>query len=142
MGEAEQLDMAISAIVRVLTIDERRLSASLSLIQLNPLDLETLSYLHREPGSPARDIAKFLGVGPTTMQSVIDRLIKRGFLKRDIAALKGRAIALTLTDCGMNVWKQLHQQNLKNCELMLRCISENERMRFIEHMTEIAAQIA
>lgn len=142
MREAEQLDMAISAILRVLTIDERRVSANLSPVQLNPLDLEALSYLQRQPGATARDIANFLGVGPTTIQSAIDRLAKRGFLKRDSAALKGRAIALTLTDRGMIVWEQVHRQNLKNCEQMLRCISENERMRFLEHMTEIAAQIS
>ena len=142
MREAEQLDIAISTILRVLTIDERRLSANLTPIQLNPLDLEVLSYLDRQPGSPARDIASFLGVGSTTMQSVIDRLTKRGFLKRDTAALKGRAIALSLTECGMNVWEQIHRQNLKNCEQMLQHISEDERLRFIEHMTEIAAQIS
>ena len=142
MKEAEQLDIAISAILRVLTIDERRLSANITPIHLNPLDLEVLSYLDRHPGSPARDIASFLGVGPTTMQSVIDRLNGRGFLKRDTVALKGRAIALSLTECGVHVWEQIHRQNLKNCKQMLQCISENERMRFIEHMTEIATQIS
>ena len=138
----EQLDIAISAILRVLTIDERRLSANITPIHLNPLDLEVLSYLNRHPGSPARDIASFLRVGPTTMQSVIDRLDKRGLLKRDAAALKGRAIALSLTERGVNVWDQVHRQNLKNCDQMLHCISENERARFIEHMIEIAAQIS
>jgi DNA-binding MarR family transcriptional regulator len=138
VDQIEQLDAAIGTLLRVLTIDERRLSSDLGAVPFNPLDLETLSYLHRHPASAAKDVATYLGVRSTTMQSVVDRLHKRGLLQRDNSALKGRAIALTLTQEGMMFRQQIHAQNLKNCQQMLQCVAESERNSFIQHMTKIA----
>jgi DNA-binding MarR family transcriptional regulator len=140
--QAEQLDASISTLIRVLTIDERRLSSAVGHSLFNALDLETLSYIHRYPGSVAKDAAAFLGVCATTMQSVVDRLHKRGFIVRDMLALKGRAVALTLTEEGMAFRRRLHAQNLKNCEEMLMCIDESDRDRFIQNLTRIAATMS
>lgn len=142
MDQSEQLDAAISTLLRLLTIDERRLSADLGTVPFNPIDLETLSYLHRHPGSVAKDIAAYLGVQSTTMQSVVDRLQKRGLLQRDKSALKGRAVALTLTREGMAFRQHIHVQNLKNCEQMLECVPENERANFVQNMSKIAAKFS
>ncbi len=138
MNQVNQLDAAISTLVRVLTIDERRISSGLGTIPFNPLDLETLSYLHRNPGSVAKDVAAHLGVRATTMQSVIDRLHKRDLVKRDAVALKGRAVALILTEAGMVFRRQVHAQNIKNCQQMLSCIAEGERQDFVKNMSKIA----
>jgi DNA-binding MarR family transcriptional regulator len=142
LDQAKQLDASITALMRVLTIDERRLSADLGPSPFNALDLETLSYVQRHPGAVAKDIAAFLGVRATTMQSVVERLHKRGLIWRDKSALKGRAIALTLTEAGTAFRHQLHAQNLNNCEEMLLCIDEDERDRFIENMATIAAKVS
>jgi DNA-binding MarR family transcriptional regulator len=142
LDHAKQLDASISTLMRVLTIDERRLSSDVGPAPFNALDLETLSYVHRHPGSVAKDAAAFLGVRATTMQSVIDRLHKRGFLKRDMSALKGRAVALTLTEEGMAFRQRLHAQNLKNCREMLKCIDETERDDFVRNMTRIAGTMS
>jgi DNA-binding MarR family transcriptional regulator len=139
MDQIEQLDAAISTLLRVLTIDERRMSSNLGSAPFNPIDLETLSFLHRRPGSLAKDAANYLGVRSTTMQSVVDRLHKRGLIQRDKSALKGRAVALNLTDEGMRFRREMHTQNLKNCEQMLASLSIQDQSRFIENMTRIAA---
>jgi DNA-binding MarR family transcriptional regulator len=140
MGQAEILDVAISTLLRLLTIDERRLSTGLGTIPFNPLDLETLSYLHLYPQSVAKDVANYLGVRSTTMQSVIDRLHKRGLVTRDATALKGRAIALALTEQGMAFREQIQAQNIQNCRQMLAHIDENERDVFVKNMEIIAAR--
>jgi DNA-binding MarR family transcriptional regulator len=139
MNEIETLDAAIGILVRILTIDERRLSSDIERTPLNPIDLETLSYLHRHPGSVAKSIAAYLGVRSTTMQSVVDRLQKRGLLIRDKTALRGRAVALFLTEEGTKFRQQMHAQNLNNCRRMLACVAENERRTFIHNLTKIAA---
>ena len=139
MNQIEQLDAAISTLLRVLIIDERRLSSNLGSAPFNPIDLETLSFLHLHPGSLAKDAASYLGVRSTTMQSIVDRLHKRGLLKRDNAALKGRAVALTLTEEGLKFRQEMHAQNLKNCEQMLASLSTQDQSRFIENMSRIAA---
>jgi DNA-binding MarR family transcriptional regulator len=138
LDQAEQLDASIGTLIRLLTIDERRLSSNVGPSPFNALDLETLSFVHRHPGSAAKDAATFLGVRATTMQSVVDRLNKRGYLMRDKLALKGRAVALTLTEEGMAFRRRLHEQNLKNCQEMLLCINDAERDRFVQNMTRIA----
>lgn len=140
MGQAEILDVAIGTLLRLLTIDERRLSTGLGTIPFNPLDLETLSYLHRYPQSVAKDVANHLGVRSTTMQSVIDRLHKRGLVTRDATALKGRAVALMLTEQGMAFRKLIQAQNIQNCEQMLAYIDEGERDVFVRNMAMIAAR--
>lgn len=142
MGQAEQLDAAIGTLLRILTIDERRLSTGLGTIPFNPLDLETLSYLHRFPNSVAKDVARHLGVRATTMQSVIDRLQKRGLVARNTSVLRGRAVALTLTETGLSFRRQIHAQNIKNCRQMLQCIAEHKQEAFVRDMTTISQKYA
>lgn len=138
MIQTEQLDAAIGGLVRALIIDERRLSSDLGALPFAPLDLEILSYLHRFPGSVAKDVAAYLGIHATTMQSAVDRLNRRGLIHRNTLALKGRAVALTLSDEGAKFRHKIQAQNLKNCAQILACIDENERARFIQHMAKIA----
>ena len=142
MDQIEQLDAAISTMLRVLTIDERRLSSNLGSTPFNPIDLETLSYLHQHPGSAAKDVANYLSVRSTTMQSVVDRLHRRGLLQRDKAALKGRAVALALTNEGMKFRQEMHAQNLKNCRQMLASLPAQDQSGFIKNMAAIAATIS
>lgn len=140
MNQAEILDGAIGTLLRILTIDERRLSSDLGTVPFNPLDLETLSYLHKNPQSVAKDVANHLGVRSTTMQSVIDRLHKRGLVTRDAAALKGRAVALALTQEGMAFRSQIQAQNIENCQKMLSYVADGERNIFVKNMETIAAR--
>ncbi len=138
MDQIAQLDEAISALVRVLTIDERRFSSNLEVPRLNLIDLEVLSFLHRTPGSTAKEIAVYLGVRSTTMQSVVDRLHKKGLLLRDNDIFKGRSIALSLTTDGLMLRQQMHAQNLENCRQMLEALDEKERESFVRNMVAIA----
>ncbi len=140
MEQAEILDAAIGTLLRLLTIDERQLSTGLGTIPFNPLDLETLSYLHRHPQGLAKDVASHLGVRSTTMQSVVDRLHKRGLIGRDATALKGRAVALTLTEAGLAFRKQIQAQNIRNCQQMLDYIDKGERDAFVENIATIASR--
>jgi DNA-binding MarR family transcriptional regulator len=139
LDQIAQLDESIGALVRVLTIDERRFSSGLEVPRLNLIDLEVLSFLHRAPGSTAKEIAVYLGVRPTTMQSVVDRLNKTGLLQRDKDVFKGRSIALSLTTDGLILRQRMHAQNLENCRQMLQALGEQEGADFVKSMAVIAA---
>jgi DNA-binding MarR family transcriptional regulator len=139
--EIEQLDAAISTLLRLLMIDERRSAATFGSLPFNLIDLETLSFLHRHPGSLAKNVATYLGVRSTTMQSVIERLHKRGLLLRDRDALKGRAIALSLTKEGLEFRNKMQQHNLKNCQHMLATLAVQDRIGFVRNMTTIATAL-
>jgi DNA-binding MarR family transcriptional regulator len=142
MNQVEQLDAAISTLLRVLIIDERRLSSAVGTMPFNLVDLETLSFLDQQPGCSAKTVAAHLGIRPTTMQSVLDRLEKRALVNRDKTATKGRAVALTLTKQGLNLRKKIRQQNIRNCGQMLDCLTADARAPFVRNMTRIAAQFS
>ncbi len=142
MTDADQLDLAISQLIRVLIVDERRHYSELGAVAFNPLDVETLAYLQRWPGSTAKDIALSLGVHATTMQSAIDRLQQRELLWRDHAALKGRAVALKLTEQGAAFCCKMQANNLRNCEQMLAVLALEDRTTFVRNMTVIAARMS
>ena len=141
MDKISQLDAALSTLVRVLIIQERRISNDISTISFNPLDLEVLSFLGDTPNVPAKNIAAYLKISPTTMQSVIDRLEKRGFLVKDKSALKGRSIAISLTADGVQFRDLMHATNLQNCKFMLEAIDPLDQERFVDSMVKIAAKM-
>lgn len=140
MDKVAQLDIAITTLLRVLVIQDRRLSSGIVAVPFNPLDLETLSFLSRHQSAVAKDIAIDLHVSATTMQSVVDRLERRGFLTKDKSALKGRAIAISLTKSGMEFRDLMQAHNIQNCHAMLSAINVQDRDRFVDNMTKIAAK--
>jgi DNA-binding MarR family transcriptional regulator len=142
MDKITQLDEAIRTLVRVLIIQERRLSSDVAGIAFNPLDLETLTFVGRHPCVPAKDIATYLQVSPTTMQSVVDRLEERGFVLKDKTALKGRSIALSLTPGGIQFRDLMQAHNIHNCEAMLSAIDPRDQERFVDSLVKIANKIS
>lgn len=134
-------DQALSALVRAFTVNERRFPAAEGRVTFNPHDFETLAFLKANPGARAKDIGDCLGVKPTTIQSIIDRLIRRGLVRRDDTSLKGRAVALFLTDEGVSLRAAIERQNLANCEKMLSALPETEREAFVLSIRKIARAI-
>jgi DNA-binding MarR family transcriptional regulator len=84
-------------------------------------------------------LANFLGVAPTTAQSVIDRLIKRGLLARTRHATNNRAVALSLTDEGVAVRSAINAQDRANCQAMLAALPVKVQGSFIAQLSQIAS---
>lgn len=142
MTKVDQLDKAISTLLRVLIVQERRIANDSAALPFNPIDIETLSFLAVTPFAVAKDVALYLQISATTMQSVLDRLEKRGLVAKDRSALKGRAIALSLTEEGRTFRDRIQVQNIQNCELMLEAIDPLDQDRFVDGMTKIAAKFS
>ena len=138
-SEIERLDEAISILLRIFAINERRYPDARGSIAFNHLDFETLARLSRQSGTSAKMLASELGISLTTMQSAIERLSGRKLVQRDSTALKGRAVALTLTDQGRKVSHAIHSQNLANCRAMLDCLAPDRRERFLADLETIAS---
>ncbi|WP_084583206.1 MarR family winged helix-turn-helix transcriptional regulator [Sphingomonas azotifigens] len=104
---------------------------------LAELDKAVLLYVAEHEGCGPTDVARFLGVPTTTLSSATDRLVKRGFLKRERIEADRRAVALSLSAAGaacarsmVEAYRQLHL-------LMLSRLSPDERDRFIAMITKI-----
>ena len=139
--QIERFDAAIRTLIRVFKVSEKRLPQLAGDFPRNTLDLEIVSYLDRFPASRAKDIGDQLSLKPTTIQSSIDRLSKRGLVLRDESSQKGRAVALSLSVEGRALLKSVRAQNYSNCVEMLSVLSETERAEFVDYMHRIASQI-
>lgn len=75
----------------------------ISLQQLNVL------YLVRSAGASMADMARVLGVAPTVITGLVDRLEARGLIRREAHATDRRRIQLVLTERGTEISTQVEE---------------------------------
>tara|TARA_E500000305_G_scaffold78842_1_gene64651 strand:- start:1295 stop:1756 length:462 start_codon:yes stop_codon:yes gene_type:complete len=135
---AEEMADAIRVLLRTFTVDESQFPPGEGQIKYNGSDFQTLRFVQRCPGCRPADIAAFLGVAPTTVQSVVDRLIKRELLERRRRETSKRDVSLFLTPQGEDVAGAIDRQDVSNCQLMLRVLPTEERADFVKNLNKIA----
>ena len=136
--DAQRLQAAIATILRVQKIMEPSLQTTHGELKLAPADIQTMRYVAQNPGCMASRIAGFLGVVPTTMSSIVERLVNRGFLRRSAIEGNRRAIALDLTEAGGEAFRQIDTEELSSSRLMLGFLPEADRPAFVAAMETIA----
>lgn len=104
---------------------------------LNELDKAALLYIAEHAGCGPTDVARFLAVPTTTLSSATDRLVKRGFLKRERIETDRRAVALTLSAAGEAYAKAQIAAHRQMYMLMLSRLSPDERKQFIAMISKI-----
>ncbi|MFY9350204.1 MAG: MarR family transcriptional regulator [Sphingobium sp.] len=104
---------------------------------LAELDKAVLLYVADHAGCGPTDVARFLDVPTTTLSSATDRLVRRGFLRRDRIEADRRAVALTLTEAGAAYAQAQVEAYRQMYMLMLLRLSPEERDRFIAMITKI-----
>ena len=137
----EMLD-AIRTILRTFTIDEHRFPPAEGRIKYNPIDFQSLYFVGAQRGCSGAELAGFLGVAPTTAQSVCDRLIQRGLMERAPSETSRRAVSLLLTDEGDSVLAAIRRQDLANCETMLSALPREKRRDFVAQLQRIADSLS
>lgn len=139
---AEDLLEGIRVILRTFTVDETRYPAAEGRIKYNAIDFQALYFIRHQPGCMGTELAQFLGVAPTTVQSVCDRLIRRGFLDKGSHETSKRAVAYYLTDKGEDVASAIKRQDLANCRTMLNALPTKERRLFASQVLKIAESLS
>jgi DNA-binding MarR family transcriptional regulator len=132
---------SIRSLLRAFTVDEARYPPAEGKIRYNGPEFQTLHFVGLHPDCSSAALAGFLGVSPTTTQSVIDRLIKRGLIIRQPSNADKRAVALNLTHEGEAMRAAINRQDQRNCETMLAALPEAERSQFVAKMAQIAQAI-
>jgi DNA-binding MarR family transcriptional regulator len=87
---------AVPLVMRVIRAEMRRSGGQFASVP----QLRTLGLVHRHPGASLLDVALHLGVTPATASALVDRLVRRGFLRRDVHPRERRRISLSLTPGG------------------------------------------
>ena len=135
---AEEMLEGIRILLRAFTVDEGRFPPAEGRIKYNATDFQALHFISQNAGHTSSQLARFLGVAPTTANSVCERLIKRGFIERTRHPSDQRAVSLELTDEGQSVVEAIRRQDLSNCELMLSKLPAADRARFAAQLLAIA----
>jgi len=70
---------------------------------LTPVQFAALDTIHKHPGSDQAFIAEMIGYDRATIGGVIDRMVKKGWVRRVVSEQDRRARELSLTAKGNNI---------------------------------------
>lgn len=93
---------------------------------LTKKEFETLFTIGKEGNKTMGEIAEKLCVTISTPTTTVDRLIKKGYVKREVGKKDRRKVLVSLTDVGARLYDQLLGARLKNLEIILDALSEEE----------------
>lgn len=133
--QVEQLTRAIERFTRRFKVAEAAAAAGNA---LNALDAQALLFVSEHPGCGLGDVARDLGVAPTTMSSAVDRLVRKAMIQRRRPEDDRRTIALTATAKGRRVIEDHKAGYRKACLAMLRSLAPGERGELIRLTEKIA----
>jgi DNA-binding MarR family transcriptional regulator len=88
--------------------------------------LKLLNLVHQTEGHTISDVAAFLGVSNAAASKAVDRLVRRGLMKREEAEADRRAVELSLTDEGKSILATYHQITQKALQDLFGGLSEKE----------------
>jgi DNA-binding MarR family transcriptional regulator len=140
--QAKILQQAVTTILRALKIAETDIRIAHKELNFVPADIQTLRFVSQNAGCMLSDLATHLGIVPTTASSIVDRLVNRGFLRRERPVHHRRAICLQLTDIGADGFVRLENEERITIRIMLGALQKANRAKFIENMATIAARVS
>ena len=88
------------------------------------------------------DLANHLGVVLITASSSFDRLVERGFVRRERPENNRRSIALRMTKEGQNAFALIDAEEKQTMKIMLDALPEEDRAQFVKSMTHIAKSVS
>lgn len=135
-----ELRDAVDVLVRKFKIDEGNQVAS-GAPRMPPSEAHALVYVSLYPDRTMTNLAKHLGVAPTTASSIVDRMVKKGFLVRRRSEQNRRTVELSLTASGAEVCELIEQEQLQHCGTMLEALHERERDQFIRLIGKISKNL-
>lgn len=138
----ESLLQSVGYLLNLFIVNEERFPSAEGRMRYNPIDFQTLRYIEAAPGCRGVDIARALGVAPTTLQSALDRLIKKGWVERYNHPMSKRAKAHALTEKGKALRASIHRQDLANMDVMLGALTQAEQKQAVQLMGKIAAHLS
>ncbi|HNR65009.1 MAG TPA: MarR family transcriptional regulator [Atribacterota bacterium] len=103
---------------------------------LNITEHFIVEFLGKESFASMSKLAKIIYVAPTTMTSIVDRLIKRGLLQRRRAQQDRRKILVTLSEEGRQFYERYHQNSLEFYSIFLSALPDKGKA-FIQNLQGI-----
>lgn len=100
--------------------------------------LRTLLYIKEQKEISMRDLAHFLHITPPSTTSLINSLVRKGFVKRTSSKDDRRSITLQITNSGLELLKNNLKRAASIIEVALNKLSKKEKMLFISILKKIS----
>lgn len=98
---------------------------------VTPVQFAALDAIHKHPGRDQAFVAEAIGYDRATIGGVIDRLEKKGWVKRVVSERDRRARELSLTEQGLDVRSRLLPVVKDLQGEILKPLDDGEQARFI-----------
>lgn len=135
MSLHNDLLIAIRQITRAIDMSSKQLVKSAGLTAPQFLVLRTLSL--EEPRKPS-DIAKQVYLSQATVTSIVDRLAKAEFVRREKSKVDGRVIHIFLTDKGQTCLKAAPPLLQENFTRRFECLETWEQTLLLSSLQRLA----
>src|SRR5262245_48432935 len=106
---------AVPLVMRVIRAEMRLRSGRFASVP----QLRALGLIRRRPGASLSAVATHLGVTPATASALVDRLVRRRFLRRGAHPRERRRISLSLTRGGSRHLSEARAATRRRLEAML-----------------------
>jgi len=100
-------------------------------IDITPVQYASLVRVKDHPGIDQATLAGLIAYDRTTIAGVVDRLVQKGFLSREVSATDRRARVLRLTETGAAALEILTPAVERAQSVMLRGLDEDEAGEFM-----------
>ncbi|HEY4296993.1 MAG TPA: MarR family winged helix-turn-helix transcriptional regulator [Paraburkholderia sp.] len=101
-------------------------------LSLTQAQFAVLSVLAATPETDQASLARALGFDKVTIMYVLRGLVERGLVTRDMAPGRGRRIALSLTDAGLQLLEEAQAPTEQASASLLACFSETQQKQFLK----------
>ncbi len=107
-------------------------------LDLRPGQFSVLLVIHKNPGLKQAEVSAALGIQRTNFVALIDKLEKRGLVKRDRVAGDRRAYALMLTAAGHETLREALAIHARNERRLAAMLGPGGRERLLELLAILA----
>ena len=109
--------------------------------RLPDTDLQALMFIGEPGPSTVNIVGSHLGLAPVTANRLVDRLARKGLVRRVRSDENRRVRHLILTAAGEAVRQAALAERMAHCRAMLEVLDPAERAAFIGLMTKVADRI-
>ncbi len=116
---------------------KEKMGAKSDIANLSMVQLQTLSFLSKNPKSAMRDIADFLHIELPSATNLIEKLVKLQFVERRLDAKDKRWVRISLTAKGKGLLVKAKKDRAKNMGKLLSRLSEEEKTTLLSVLQKL-----
>ncbi len=106
---------------------KEQMSLQTDMMNLSMVQLHTLHYIKQNPGTPMKSLAEYLKVELPSATTIVEKLVKLSFVKRQTDKDDRRLVLLHLTPKGEELLIGAMKERAKNMEKILAYLSEKDK---------------